>query len=390
MIQTPKFFWPTFYAGLLLAALTVSAIYLKKELKVIRRNVSSYEHFLKAMNTNPEGVKTSTPLELINVPKGEETGLVVGTKTIQIRGDVIPYNASLIQRNPEGYHLVFRYDEIDENSPAGFYTYLGLVDLDQNFDQTEKEFTRLQVQNNFAEDPRVLQTKDNCYLFYNTIGSPRNTGQRLMCMAELDPNQCQVKKISPFNPCLQSVEKNWVPFEYADETNTANVYFEYTVSPLKILKVENNSEKTLTHLSSPYNTKRNYWPRIWGPLRGGTPALLVDGQYLAFFHSSFKDKQKVLWYCLGAYTFEATPPFRITGISHYPIMFKGIYNTPPLNTADPLKRVIFPCGFVVEKRAEGDWIHLSCGENDASVKIVTLNKDKLLQGLKKIKPEKKF
>lgn len=48
----------------------------------------------------------------------------------------------------------------------------------------------------------------------------------------------------------------------------------------------------------------------WGKLRGGTPAILVADEYLAFFHRSFIDqKTKLSWYVMDAYTFASSPPF---------------------------------------------------------------------------------
>ncbi len=75
------------------------------------------------------------------------------------------------------------------------------------------------------------------------------------------------------------------------------------------------------------NTKGNvHWE--WGPIRGGTQAFLVDGEYLSFFHSS-KDmrsahspKDKISHYFMGAYTFNPNPPFNITRISPEPITEK--------------------------------------------------------------------
>ena len=87
---------------------------------------------------------------------------------------------------------------------------------------------------------------------------------------------------------------------------------------------------------------------------------------------------------MGAYTFENHPPFRVTSMSPYPILFSDIYDSVPLNTAEARKRVIFPASFVIEKKDGKEWIHLSCGENDASIKIITLDKEILLKGLKRI------
>jgi predicted GH43/DUF377 family glycosyl hydrolase len=110
----------------------------------------------------------------------------------------------------------------------------------------------------------------------------------------------------------------------------------------------------------------------------------VGGEYLGFFHSCFMDqKSNLLWYVMGAYTFEDQAPFRITGISPYPILFKDIYQTPIIHTGCIEKRVIFPSGYILEKQGDKELIHLACGENDCSVKIVTIDKDKLIQGMER-------
>ena len=123
---------------------------------------------------------------------------------------------------------------------------------------------------------------------------------------------------------------------------------------------------------------------MWGPLRGGTQAQLVDGQYLGFFHSYFIDSRKVAWYLMGAYTFEAEPPFRITGISPYPILFDGIYETEPKNTSCLDKYIIYPAGFVTEERDGKKVIQVTCGENDSAIKVVSFDQEQLLKSLKKI------
>ena len=38
---------------------------------------------------------------------------------------------------------------------------------------------------------------------------------------------------------------------------------------------------------------------------------------LGFFHSWFKDEKELVWYVMGAYTFDAHFPFSLTGISKY-------------------------------------------------------------------------
>ncbi len=329
------------------------------------------------------------PTQFNNIPLGENTGVVLGVKTVDLRGDLYPYNGAIIKNGKEGYRLFFRYDLLDGAARNGIFTHIGCVEIDSDFRQTEKEFVPIDLNSRYAEDPRVLQIQDRLFLIYNDLlQSDYVSNNRIMCMGEFSADNLKLQQTYRFDPCRQPIEKNWAPFVYAGPEGESDIYFEYMLAPRKLFKVLHWGEATLTHLfpSSHKNAGSCYWPKIWGELHGGSAAQEVDGQYLAFFHSSFQDKEDIMWYCLGAYTFETAPPFRMTGISHYPILFEGIYSTPPLHTADPKKRVIFPAGFVIEQRGGREVIQLSCGENDASVKVITLDKKQLLKGLKKINP----
>jgi predicted GH43/DUF377 family glycosyl hydrolase len=159
--------------------------------------------------------------------------------------------------------------------------------------------------------------------------------------------------------------------------------FEYSLSPHNILKLPDTRINSIDHLIFPDHPSppRLPWQEVWGHPRGGTASLKIDDEYLGFFHSSFKDSENILWYVFGAYTFEAEPPFRITSVSKCPILFKGIYDTPILNTALHNKRVIFPSGFVIEERDGRQLIQLSCGENDSGVKLVTIDKEALYKNM---------
>ncbi len=370
--------------------MVLALIYLfqiEKQLRYFRKTSWSYKKFMEASFSMPEEAKGLFPAPLRRVPFGEKTGVVLGSRLIEIRGVAAPYNASIIEREEGGYHLFFRYDLLDENEHGGLTAFMGCAELDADFQQTDREFVPLNTSSRHAEDPRVVRVGNKVMLAYNDLVHDRFSDGRVMCMGEVDLEHGRLKGITKFDLKLQQLEKNWVPFVYADQYGKQEIYFEYTVVPLKLLKVSGEPGNPLQHLPSSYN--RNLvsvmWPILWGIVRGGSAAQLVGDQYLAFFHSSFRDAHGVLWYTMGAYTFEPHPPFRITGISNYPLLFEGIYATPPMNTADPLKRVIFPGGFVVAEQEGREVIHLSCGENDSSVKVITLDKEKLLQSLKRIK-----
>ena len=85
---------------------------------------------------------------------------------------------------------------------------------------------------------------------------------------------------------------------------------------------------------------------------------------------------------MGAYTFAAYSPFKITRISPHPILFKGIYDTPHQVIANSKIRSIYPSGFTCEQREGKELIHVSCGENDSGIKIISMDKNALLASLR--------
>jgi hypothetical protein len=192
-------------------------------------------------------------------------------------------------------------------------------------------------------------------------------------MGEVDLEQKSLGTIHSLNINSRRVEKNWSPFVYEGKS-----HFIYSITPHRILTYPSLQS---ANLGAESILSENDWSRqLWGSPRGGTPAQLVNGEYLSFFHSAFEDHRGVVWYTMSAYTFEATPPFRITRISPHPITFHGIYDSPHRDIANSRVRCIYPAGFVTDD----DKIHLSCGENDSAIKIITMDKQALLKSLKSV------
>lgn len=279
---------------------------------------------------------------------------VIATKTLCLKN--VPgsyYNASLIKEK-QGYTLIFRYDDQKGHS------YLGKTFLNDHWEE-QTSFQTIDTQSDQSQDARIFEFNDTQMIIFNDIPS-YNPSNRIMRLTRLIGNQAL--PYHDIDTKLKKMEKNWSPFVYEGE-----LYFEYALNPRKILK--------LNGLKFIESREKLPWPRCWGKkLRGSTPPLRLGDIYLAFFHSSFKEKAK-RWYVMGAYTFEAKPPFRITKISSHPILFEGIYDSPH----NPIQKdlyCIYPAGAVVEK----DKLYLSCGENDSSIKIVTFDFNKLLQSLK--------
>jgi predicted GH43/DUF377 family glycosyl hydrolase len=329
-----------------------------------------------------KGIKL--PPCLTNLPLAENLGILSKVTEVNIRGVLAPYNPSLIETQ-DGYDLFFRYDILNSITNHSPYTpQIGVIHLNRQFQQDGREFRNIEICGTCAEDPRVIAIGDQLYLFCN-IADSDNPRFRNMHLVNIDKSSLEINYETSLDMNLRWVEKNWSPFEYIDSDSQSHLFLEYQITPRKILELRNPQINSLDSLILPREISylSLAWTSRWGEPRGGTPLKKVGEEYLGFFHSSFTH-DNLIWYVMGAYTFEAQPPFRITGISQYPILFEGIFETPHLNTATPTKRVIFPSGFVVEKQHDRELIHVSCGENDSSVKILTFDKKNLLKSMNRL------
>ncbi len=324
------------------------------------------------------------PQELQEVPFADEQGVVLSQRTLEIPGVVAPYNGSLVDIGGR-YSLFFRYDlplsraNMRKNkSWVPFHSHIGCVELNSQFAPIHPYVT-IDTGSSFSEDPRVISMEGHPLIVYNDriLETERYRGIRL---AHLDSHTYGRNYVTAFDRRNFVREKNWTPFS----PNGKDLYFVYTINPHEILKLVSPQTNELCPATMPEERSHlsdNDWPKKWGTLRGGTPPQLVEGQYLSFFHSSFADPRGIVWYVMGAYTFEPVAPYRITKISPYPILFKGIYDTPHQNTANCAVRAIYPAGFILQHQEGRDLIHLSCGENDSAVKIITLDQKALLHSL---------
>jgi predicted GH43/DUF377 family glycosyl hydrolase len=284
------------------------------------------------------------------------------------------YNPSLVAFK-EGFLLTFRY------RTHTFISFIGIVPLNRSFEpigpaqilNTRDPTNKIPSQ---SEDARIFSYKDELYLVFNDNADARfgvETNRRDMYLAKLSYAGGEFRLENPSKLVFGkenhiTIQKNWSPFIWQDK-----LLFSYRLAPHIVL--ETDLAQGSCHSFSGTTTP-NYWK--WGQLRGGTPAQFVDGQYLAFFHSSStiystSSKQSpALHYLMGAYTFSATPPFEITQISSCPIQADDFYQS---------NRIIYPGGYVVD----GPYIHVAYGKRDNEIWIVTLDKAQLKASLINLK-----
>jgi len=306
---------------------------------------------------------------------------VIKTEQIKIPAYPDAFNPSIIRW--EGKLLLsFRArDSLTQSTNPVYLTW-----LDENFKPTGNIY-RLEIHNvppvgSFMQDPRLIIIDNRLLMIYSNTWDEVTQELRRVFVAEVqyDGDRFYIENSFPLlkfdRDPTNKQEKNWVPFEY-----DGNLLLSYSIVPHKVFLplLEQNECATIA-----YSETNIDWN--WGELRGGTPALMVDGEYLAFFHCSkymktVHSKGKSLQhYFMGAYTFKSSPPFSVTKISPEIIVGKNFYHGKLHQTWKPLF-VVFPGGFICNKQH----IWVVYGRQDHEMWIVKINKDGLLKSLKTVK-----
>lgn len=269
--------------------------------------------------------------------------------------------------------------------PSSSESYIGMVQLDSEFNVVgDPQLLDWNEDNDdiFPEDGRLLVKNEQLYLIYSgytkDLLGPKGFS---MYVAELDFDGSNYQIVH--NECLSNFqnrnknhrEKNWVPF-----IDGGKLHLAYQLKPHLILSPTLDNSGICETISS--TVPSFIWE--WGELRGGTPALRLDeSQYLAFFHSSMmlstvhSEGKQVRHYFMGAYTFSTSTPYKIQRISPEPIVAKNFYRGPIYEPYWNPVRVVFPCGFIMDKNT----IWVSYGRQDHECWVVKLDKKRLLDSL---------
>jgi predicted GH43/DUF377 family glycosyl hydrolase len=307
--------------------------------------------------------------------------IVLETKRIKFEDFPDSFNPSIL-KVADGIIMCFRYLPDRYSNP--WLSFIGVVLLNDSFEpisnpqliSTRTKTSKTQSQ---SEDARLFSYRGRIFLIYNDnmeVNNTDYTDRRDMHIVELNVHQNVFTASAPLRLLHQEkihhlVQKNWVPFEWDKK-----LLISYSVNPHEILYA-NLINGACYHC---YETQASLEWEL-GTLRESTPAQVVDGEYLAFFHSgtpltSFASWGWNLWhYFMGAYTFSASPPFEITRFTPLPIVAEGFYTQ-----SNHEKRVIFPGGFIVMD----PYIYVAYGKDDHEIWIAKLDKKELQLALKAV------
>lgn len=273
--------------------------------------------------------------------------------------------------------------------------------------------------NKFAsqEDPRLLLLRDNRILVcFNGVVAKFDLGYHG------DKTGFQYFSIGAYNATSNTLafgpsvvlhhgtthhQKNWMPFEYCDNgTSTSTVYYIQSLDPLHIVTVDtdnpprldgNANDNMIATLRTVCRTEHSTllpWianqllvkdltqpnPNPYGDqIRGGSPALLVRGFYLAFFHTSAFVSARTVYF-MGAVLLCPHFPFHIHKMSAQPIVGAGkAFYEGQWSLNSKFSYVVFPTGFVLTR--DGRHLLLSMGYQDKDGYVVRLEIDGLFASM---------
>ncbi len=141
-------------------------------------------------------------------------------------------------------------------------------------------------------------------------------------------------------------EKNWIWFSHENE-----LHLIYQTLPHTVVRWDESLRPVSEFMTEVWHPHWHY-----GQPRGGTSPIRVGKQFISFFHSSMPWRPPKRRYYMGAYAFQAEPPFAVTAVTPKPLLAGSLDD--PWAEGKPL--VVFPCAALHEY---GVWT-ISVGVND--------------------------
>lgn len=199
-------------------------------------------------------------------------------------------------------------------------------------------------------------------------------------------------------------QKNWVPF-----VHNSRIYLYQSINPVHIVKVSKHSNDSSgtssstdssTAIAASITSAEGDSPNMiatvktfvkedvplslpWNGteygqhIKGGTPAIMVRGVLLSFFHTQLSFVKQWRTYFMGAITYCPHHPFQIHTMSPVPIVMKSLYDGPWANKF--CNYVIFPMGIVLDDDNRHVW--LSLGYQDRHGYTVKMSIDGLFESM---------
>jgi predicted GH43/DUF377 family glycosyl hydrolase len=285
--------------------------------------------------------------------------------------------------------LAYRLDTLDSmDHPSSQIAMVQLDDELQPIGPTSILETRIDLAlNPTAEDPRLVVHQGRLFVIYNSTMDGKVQTNRAMFLAEMGlhgPKNNLIfhlvrRKRLEIASEQQRTEKNWTPFSTAGQ-----LHFIYNTNPPHVFAMGEDEWQlpgSAVTLAEVCRSKIKIKEPL-GQMRGGTAAIFDAERnvFTSFFHTQLVinsfEKNYCALYFAGLYTFSPTAPFEILEVLPFPIVPTGSYRE-HYRSSEKSSWVTYPAGFV----RIGDIVHLSYGQNDVCIGIVSLNYKGLMESM---------
>ena len=227
------------------------------------------------------------------------------------------------------------------------------------------------------EDPRILQNGNKLLMTCCNFVQGRTFAHQAMAILDLNwnllgINHTRYKDNGHDLASNKGHEKNWTWFIHEGE-----LHMVYSIEPHLVTKCDAAASVVEEYTT---NLEGDIW--FYGERRGGSNPIRIGDEYFAFFHSSTPWWHGRRRYYMGAYAFEAKPPFRITRSTTIPLLYGSKNNHRILEF--PL--VIFPGGSLYDEDKREHFVVF--GVNDFQSGWIKIPHDDLLGLMKTYVPKK--
>ena len=268
------------------------------------------------------------------------------------------FNPGLVQR-PDGLWLISRVSEINNNVGLNSIYAFQLDETGKKPIMGHKLMWPNSEGDEQHEDPRatyhpaLLQTcvASTNFNRFGMCQNPAWTGATQVLGFFDSEWTCKIKHRPPIGGNPKELitiepgryEKSWLPFFHPKEYGDLELHIFYAPKPWRVVRFGDTWEDH-TRYEDEDGIRWRY-----GIIRNGTPPVLVDGEYISFFHSSLPWKGNYRRYFMGAVAFQAGAPFKPLRMTHEPLL-AGSQNDPWSIRKPPC---VFPGGAI---HKDGKWM----------------------------------
>lgn len=313
-------------------------------------------------------------------PIRAQTPWKAGQLNLPITNDLVYYNAALVRSQkrffskPKLWCIARRWMRQGWIRQTIWISRLEALELDENMEIVGRMDLQMPATDKYEqfEDPRAVIGPDGrVYVSYCTwISGKRYVAHQAVAVFDDTWNSSQVWHPPYGNNADRAGvgnghEKNWSFFLHYDRWHML-----YSFQPHTVVEMTENLTPVRSH-----KTLMQQIPWGYGEIRGGTPPVRISAdRYLTFFHSSMPWRGNQKRYFMGAYQFQAEPPFAPMEITRMPLLAGSEHDTRVLGS--PL--VVFPCGSVLGENYE--WT-VTLGVNDEAVGWIKIPHSELMTRL---------